>query len=266
MSFFQALALIVALTFLRFILKILFGGEFYHSSFGSAFASVISLGGMTFVTRRVFVKKNITFFPTSPVSNKVIVLAVSAILFLFLVITIVGSFEELLRRNSDDFFKGQFIFGWSVNMKRYYLSALLVAPIFEELFIRGLLLQGLLRRYSPVISILLTTIIFVSFHLDKDNLVKWDFNISYKISIVLLSIFVSWVTIKTLNIKVAILLHFIWNLMWYCFPLILNITGIDLSNPTSFFIFSCTILSGSSIMLGRTIMQLRSLMAGEVAR
>lgn len=210
------------------------------------------------ISKKVFAKKNIDFFPANPVSDKATVLIVSTTLFLFLVTTIIGEFEELLRIGSDDFFKGQFIFGWSTNMKRYFLGALLVAPIFEELFTRGILLQSFLKKYSTVVSIILTTLIFVSFHLGKDDFEKWDFIVVDKISIALYCIFVSWVMVKTSNIKLAVFLHFFWNLLGYVFPLVISVTRLDLTNPASFFIFSIIILLGSSIMLTRSILRLRS--------
>ena len=184
MSFIQALVVIVVLTVLRVTIGSLFGG-YYYTNVGSAIATILTLGSTILISKGYFSRKNIQFFPTNTVNNKAIVLVVSTTFFLYLATTILGGFEELLREGADGFFQSDFIFGWSNSMTRYFLDVLLVGPILEELFFNGILLQGFLKKYNPVTSIILTTLFFTSFHLGVDDLANWDFVVIDKVSIAL---------------------------------------------------------------------------------
>jgi membrane protease YdiL (CAAX protease family) len=254
MKFFQALVIVIGLLFLRRISKGLLG-EFYYSNVGDAISDALTQGIIIFVVWRILKEKRIDFFPTKTVSKEVVIHASLVIFFLFLMIIIVGGFEDLYRRGSVEFFKQQFIFGWSDTMVKYFIGALIIGPIFEELLFNGILLRNFLREYSVTLSIILTVLIFTSFHFGQGEV---DFLITDKIAIAALSSFSAWLVIKTSNIKLSICLHFFWNLLNYLFPLVISIIGLNLNNPTIFFVFSVISLMISVLMLIRNFKRLRS--------
>jgi membrane protease YdiL (CAAX protease family) len=257
MNLIHALGVTMVLTFLRITVRGILG-ESYYTNIGDAIASILTLGCTIVISQRFFKKKDIQFFPTNPVNDKTVVFVTSTTIFLYLSSAIIGGFEELFRKGFDAFFKADIVFGWSANMKKYYLDALFVAPVLEELFARGILLQGFLKKYSQATSIVLTTLIFTSLHVGMNDFIEWDFLIADKFFLALNCAFVSWVMIKAGNIKLMIFIHFLWNLLNYVFPLLISLLGIDLTNAPSFFIFSCAVLLISIGMLTRNILRLRS--------
>jgi len=78
---------------------------------------------------------------------------------------------------------------------------ILIAPIIEEFFFRGLVLKNFLKKYSPVIAILLSSLLFGVHHLNFENLI---FNISAGILFGILYY-------KTNSLIIVILAHMIWN-------------------------------------------------------
>jgi membrane protease YdiL (CAAX protease family) len=260
MNVFQAIVILIGLTIIRAIVKHLFL-EYYYTALGDAIATTLSLGCTILISRKYLSKYKIQFFPTNSINSNAIGIFCSTTFFLFLVSFVIGESESLLRIGSDRYFGSDFIFGWSSNMKRYFLGALIVAPVLEELFTSGILLQGLLKNYSRGISILVTTLIFTSMHFSRHDFVEWDFLVSDKVFIALNCVFVSWVMIKTSNILITILLHFLWNLLNYAIPLLVSVMGLSLTNSISFYVFSLVVLLASTAMLIRNVFLLRS---GEV--
>ncbi|MEJ7644985.1 MAG: type II CAAX endopeptidase family protein [Chryseolinea sp.] len=88
-----------------------------------------------------------------------------------------------------------------------FLAIVIAAPILEELVFRGIILDGFLKKYSPVKSILLSSIIFGVFHLNP-----WQF-----ITALITGIFSGWVYYKTKKITTSILIHFTNNLLAFVF-------------------------------------------------
>jgi membrane protease YdiL (CAAX protease family) len=54
----------------------------------------------------------------------------------------------------------------------FMVSALFIAPVFEELFFRGILLRGLLGNYDAVVSIVLSALLFGIFHMNGPQFVN----------------------------------------------------------------------------------------------
>ena len=88
-----------------------------------------------------------------------------------------------------------------------FITTIIVAPILEELIFRGIMLEGLLRNYNPVKAILITNLFFGLAHLNP-----WQFAGAF-----LMGIFISWIYMKTRNILLPVLIHFINNLTSYLF-------------------------------------------------
>lgn len=83
-----------------------------------------------------------------------------------------------------------------------FCLAVLIAPIFEELFMRGIILEQLSRRYKPIISITVSALLFAIMHL----------NVTQGVNAFLLGIIFGLVYLKTRNLIITILLHGLNNL------------------------------------------------------
>lgn len=81
-------------------------------------------------------------------------------------------------------------------------TLVILAPIFEELIFRGIILNGLLKRYSPVLSIVVSSLLFAAVHLNP-----WQF-----VSAFILGLFIGWVYLRTKSISLAIIIHAFNNL------------------------------------------------------
>ena len=73
----------------------------------------------------------------------------------------------------------------------------------EELIFRGIILDGLLRRYSPMKSIIISSVLFGIVHLNP-----WQF-----ISAFIIGLFSGWVYYRTRKLTLSIIIHFINNLI-----------------------------------------------------
>ncbi len=76
-------------------------------------------------------------------------------------------------------------------------TLVILAPVFEELIFRGIILNGLLKRYSPVLSIVVSSLLFAAVHLNP-----WQF-----VSAFFLGLFIGWVYLRTKSISLAIIIH-----------------------------------------------------------
>ncbi|WP_270563298.1 CPBP family intramembrane glutamic endopeptidase [Clostridium beijerinckii] len=86
-----------------------------------------------------------------------------------------------------------------------FCSTVFIAPIFEELFMRGIILEQLSRRYKPIISITVSALLFAIMHL----------NVSQGVNAFLIGIIFGLVYLKTRNLIQTILLHGLNNLFCY---------------------------------------------------
>lgn len=77
------------------------------------------------------------------------------------------------------------------------LKAAIVAPVFEELIFRGVILEGFLKRYKPGYAILWSALLFGIMHLDP---VQGSFAF-------IVGLLLGWVFWKTRSLFLCILLH-----------------------------------------------------------
>ncbi len=78
-----------------------------------------------------------------------------------------------------------------------FTTIVVLAPVLEELIFRGIILKGLLKRYSPATAIAASSVLFGVVHLNP-----WQF-----ISALILGIFIGWVYYRTRSISLAIIIH-----------------------------------------------------------
>jgi len=94
-----------------------------------------------------------------------------------------------------------------------FILMVVAAPILEELIFRGIILDGLLRVYSPVKSILVSSFLFGLVHLNP-----WQF-----VTGLIVGIFSGWVYFKTRNLLPSIIIHAAANLSGFGMRLILDV-------------------------------------------
>lgn len=109
----------------------------------------------------------------------------------------------------------------------YSYSTLIKAPIFEEIYFRGILMSVLIKRFKPHKAIVYNGLLFTLIHL---QLLFVIFNITVLLvflSIFLLGVSLAYVQYKSNNLHFVIILHFATNLMLILFgspfdPIIAN--------------------------------------------
>ena len=101
-----------------------------------------------------------------------------------------------------------------------FLFIAVSAPILEELIFTGIILCGLLKRYSPVKAILTYSLLFGIVHLNP-----WQFFTAFFIGF-----FIGWVYYKTRSLSLTIIIHFVNNFAVFFVVFIYDkVLGIDQS-------------------------------------
>ena len=100
-----------------------------------------------------------------------------------------------------------------------FLQIVVAAPILEELFFRGIILEGFLKNYSPKKAIIWSAVIFGLAHLNP-----WQ-----AIGAILIGILIGWISWKTKSLLPGIFIHFTNNL------LVFTLTFTTDSNIDSFY-------------------------------
>lgn len=93
-----------------------------------------------------------------------------------------------------------------------FVVMVIAAPILEELIFRGIILDGLLRVYSPVKSILVSSFLFGFVHLNP-----WQF-----VTGLVIGIFSGWVYYKTRSLLPSIIIHAAANLSGFAMRFIIG--------------------------------------------
>jgi membrane protease YdiL (CAAX protease family) len=86
-----------------------------------------------------------------------------------------------------------------------FIYFILAAPVMEELLFRGIMLDGLLKRYRPLTAILMTSLIFGIVHLNP-----YQFVIGFVLGVLL-----GWVYLRTGSVAQCIVIHMSANLSGY---------------------------------------------------
>ena len=89
------------------------------------------------------------------------------------------------------------------------IQAVLIAPIFEEIFFRGFLLRAFLKNYNLISALILSSTLFTLVHVDT------SFSLAHLESLLekmVFSIIIGWIFYRTNSISLAIILHAISNL------------------------------------------------------
>ena len=91
-----------------------------------------------------------------------------------------------------------------------FLTAVVAAPILEELLFRGIILDGMLKRYSPAKAILLSSMLFGLVHINPVQVVNAFF----------LGLLLGWMYWKTGSLRPSMLMHAANNGLAFVFLLL----------------------------------------------
>ena len=108
-----------------------------------------------------------------------------------------GILEQFIPANED--INSMFIQGFSSWIG--ILSIVVLAPVFEEMLFRGIILRGFLKNYSATKSIIITAVLFGVLHLNPVQ----------SIIAALLGLALGWIFVKTGSLWVCILFHALNN-------------------------------------------------------
>jgi uncharacterized protein len=86
-----------------------------------------------------------------------------------------------------------------------FITIVIMAPLLEEAFFRGVILEGFLRNYSPWKAIIWSSMIFGAAHMNP-----WQ-----TISASLVGVLIGWIYVKTNSLIPGIILHFFNNLIGF---------------------------------------------------
>ncbi|WP_315079639.1 type II CAAX endopeptidase family protein [uncultured Clostridium sp.] len=159
----------------------------------------------------IWLMNKIFSYPTNIQNNK---LKFSRKDFIFIALLILGYrifFDGNLSYLIDLIPEPKFLkdFEESLNLDPIYMyfSIIIIAPLQEEFINRGIILNGLLKKYSNKIAIIISALIFAIMHL----------NLQQGVNAFILGLFLGYIYIKTNSIYLTIFAHFFNNLL--AFPL-----------------------------------------------
>jgi len=130
-----------------------------------------------------------------------------------------------------------------------FLMIVIAAPVLEELLFRGVILDGLLKNYSPFRAILFSSLIFGLAHLNP-----WQFVETFFAGLI-----IGWIYFETNSLLPCIFIHVFANLMGY---ILANLFSDNISESTRqlmnsdfiygiIYIFSVLILITGLVFVGR---------------
>lgn len=112
-------------------------------------------------------------------------------------------------------------------------AVVILAPILEEYLFRGVMLEGLLKRISPIKAILISSALFGLVHLNP-----WQF-----IAAMVIGIFAGWIYYKTRSLSLAIIIHIAnngWAMLW---GYLNNKTGAENEMPQLYYVVIAIIMA-----------------------
>lgn len=121
------------------------------------------------------------------------------------------------------------------------LGSLILAPVLEEIIFRGILLRGLLTRYSSALSIVLSSLLFALIHINMTQITP----------AFLLGLLFGLIFVKTHSLIFTIILHFWANaISWICtYGEIRNIFQIFTSTVLVMIVIFALIIYGYCMMI-----------------
>ena len=199
------LGIMIATTVILVPTLVFFGPDPSGMSFGAQvlIATLLGTGIPCWIIYHIRKKKtNISSFNLSIENRRIIPLIVLVAIPLNL--GIAGPLVELVPMN--DFFREmirEMVLEMASDQGLLMFTALVIAaPILEELIFRGIMLDGLLRIYSPTKAVIVSSLLFGLVHLNPAQFVGGA----------LVGGFMGWVYVHTRSVMATILIHAAFNL------------------------------------------------------
>jgi len=111
------------------------------------------------------------------------------------------------------------IFGGVRGLAATVLFVVVIGPVLEELLCRGLILHVLLRRYSPWVAIVISSVLFAVVHLNP-----WQGVAAFGGGLLL-----GWIAVETRSLWPCVICHSLFN----AFPYLCQLLGMDIPGYTS---------------------------------
>ncbi|WFA08247.1 CPBP family intramembrane glutamic endopeptidase [Tissierella sp. Yu-01] len=139
-------------------------------------------------------------------SKAIIPALIITVIGLNIVISEVVNYITLLIPMSD-FFEEIFseILGGELNLTGTFIRVVIVAPIVEEILMRGIILEGLTSKYSNAKAIIVSSLLFGIIHL----------NIYQFVAASIIGILLGWIYINTNSLWLCIFTHGVYNSLGY---------------------------------------------------
>ena len=208
-NFSQALLLVVALIVLLVVSNLILFGvsnvvNFQVTSF--YYALVFAISSLLYIPVIYFALKKskikICIKDMFPGLTNLILLLVISVSFYILSLVVVGSIEDLNSLIHGNINMVVFdVIGINNTSIIKIVHFVILAPILEEIFFRGIILKQFLKQYSVVTSIILSTLLFVFAHLKLENL----------LSLIVLGVFLGIMYYKT-SLVISVYIHSIYNI------------------------------------------------------
>ena len=195
------LGIMVATNIVMVPVLLLLGPDPSGMSFGAQtlIATLLGTGIPCWIVYQIRKKKtDITSFNLTIDNPRIIPLILLAAIPLNL--GIAGPLVELIPM--ADFFRDMILELASDKGLLMFLALVIAAPVLEELIFRGIILDGLLKIYSPAKAIVISSLLFGLIHLNP-----WQF-----IGGAVAGGFIGWVYFHTRSVLAAILIHAVFNL------------------------------------------------------
>ena len=195
------LGIMIATNLVMVPVLLLLGPDPGGMSFGAQtlIATVLGTGIPCWIVYRIRKKKtDINSFNLTIENLRIIPLILLAAIPLNL--GIAGPLVELIPM--ADFFRDMILELASDKGLLMFLALVIAAPVLEELIFRGIILDGLLKIYSPARAIVISSLLFGLIHLNP-----WQF-----IGGAVAGGFIGWVYFHTRSVLAAILIHAVFNL------------------------------------------------------
>ncbi len=85
------------------------------------------------------------------------------------------------------------------------MAMVLAAPFFEEHIFRGVMLDGLLKNYNPVLAIIVSSLLFGVMHVNPIQFFSASIG----------GLFLGWIYYRSRSLSYCMLIHFVVNLLGY---------------------------------------------------
>ncbi|MCK5782577.1 MAG: CPBP family intramembrane metalloprotease [Flavobacteriales bacterium] len=257
-SFSSSLIIFIALFAFTIILGIplMIYSEFYsffNKDIATSFTYAISMLATIFLTYRIIIKREKSFGIFDSEDSVILNFSLGKakkyiyiILLAFVMMLWVDFFASLIPM-PEWIMK---IFEEALNLSiPNIITIAILAPILEEILVRGLVLRGYLKNYSPKKAIILSAVFFGLIHLNP-----WQFIAGFISGLLL-----GYIYYKTRSLAPSILIHFINNSLTIVFAIYYpesDASFIELFGDTSYYIILISSLALGYVILNKLNLEL----------